>query len=317
MGKRVSIIGGSGFVGRAIVHEAIHHGHRVTVACRHPERARDLLVDGVRLVRADVADGRGLDEAVRDADCVIYLVGLLFEHGRYDFQAAHVRGVEHVIDACKRAGVPQLIHMSALGAGKIPASGYSRTKGEGEGRVRQSGLDWTIFRPSVIYGAGDSFFTRFKAMTRFSPIVPVIAGSTRFQPVWVQDVARAFVASIGNRKVVGQTYELGGPRVYTFRELLELLLRELGRRRLLVPVPMPVARIMAALGELLPTPPLTRDQLVLLAHDNVVEGEPFPAIFGAPAEVEVVLPTYIHATPAEMMQLRLNAARSHYRKGAV
>ncbi len=314
--QHISIIGGSGFVGRAIVHEAIRRGHRVTVACRHPERARDLLVDGVRLVKADVVDGKGLDEAVTGADCAIYLVGLLFEKGRDTFEAAHVHGAEHAMEACKRAGVRRWLHMSALGAGNVPASKYARTKGEAEGRVRQSGLDWTIFRPSVIYGANDSFFVRFKHMARLMPVVPVIAGETRFQPVWVHDVARAFVDAAERRKTIGQTYELGGPKAYAFRELLELLYRELGWRRLLLPVPMPLARIMAAFAGMLPNPPLTRDQLTLLAHDNVVQGpEPFPAIFGKPASLEIVLPTYIHASRAEQLQMQLNAARSHYRKG--
>ncbi|MDX8401701.1 MAG: NAD(P)H-binding protein, partial [Mariprofundaceae bacterium] len=202
--RHISIIGGSGFVGRAVVDEAVRRGHRVTVACRHPERARDLIVDGVRLVKADVIDGKGLDEAVAGADCVIYLVGLLFEKGRDTFEAAHVHGVEHAMAACKRSGIRRWLQMSALGAGSVPASRYACTKGEAETRVRQSGLDWTIFRPSVIYGANDSFFVRFKQMGRFAPVIPVIAGDTRFQPVWVQDVARAFVDAAERRRTIGQ-----------------------------------------------------------------------------------------------------------------
>ncbi len=317
MGQRVCIIGGSGFVGRAIVHEAIQHGHQVTVACRHPERARDLAVEGAQLMRADVVDGRGLDEVVADADTVIYLVGLLFEKGRYSFEAAHVHGVEHVLAACKRAGVKQYLHMSALGAGHIPASAYARTKGEAEGFVRQSSLNWTTFRPSIIYGAGDNFFNQFKKMSKSLPILPVISGATRFQPVWVQDVARAFVSSIGNRHVAGKTFELGGPQSYSFRELLELLMAELGRKRLLLPVPDFAARLMASLMQFLPTPPLTPDQLILLRHDNVVDGEAFPAEFGEPAALELVLPTYIRASLTEDMQQQLNTSRSYYRKGGV
>jgi len=317
MGRNICIIGGSGFVGRAIVQEAIHHGHQVTVACRHPERARDLAVEGVRMLRADVVDGRGLDEAVAGADTVIYLVGLLFEKGRYSFEAAHVHGVEHVLAACKRAGVQQYLHMSALGAGVIPASKYARTKGEAEGFVRQSSLNWSIFRPSIIYGAGDNFFNQFKAMSKSLPLLPVISGETRFQPVWVQDVARAFVKSIGNRHVYGKTFELGGPKAYTFRALLELLMTELERDRQLIPVPGFVARIMAAFMQLLPTPPLTPDQLLLLRHDNVVDGECYPKMFGNPAELEVVLPGYIRATPMESLQQQLNTSRSYYRKGGV
>lgn len=314
MSKRVCIIGGSGFVGRAIVHEAIHHGYKVTVACRHPERSRELQVDGARLARVDITDGRGLDEAMQGADTVINLVGLLFEKGRYNFTAAHVRGAEHVVAACKRAGVRQYLHMSALGAGQTPASAYASTKGKAEERVRQSGLNWTIFRPSIIYGAGDSFFNKFKQMTAMLPVLPVIAGQTRFQPIWVNDVARAFVASIGNRHVKGQTFELGGPDVFTFRELLEILMQTLGRTRLLIPVPHFAARIMAAFMQFLPTPPLTPDQLVLLGKDNVVQGNAYPAIFGSPASIEAILPTYICASQPESLQQQLDTSRSYYRK---
>ena len=193
MGQRVCIIGGSGFVGRSIVHEAISQGHQVTVACRHPERARSLLLSCERVVRADIADGSGLDDAVQGADVVINLVGLLFEKGRYNFEAVHVQGTEHVLAACKNAGVSQYLHMSALGAGQVEDSKYSMTKAEAEGRVRQADIHWTIFRPSIIYGVGDSFFNKFKEMTTALPVLPVISGETRFQPVWVEDVARAFV----------------------------------------------------------------------------------------------------------------------------
>lgn len=314
MSKQVCIIGGSGFVGRAIVRQAAREGYRITVACRHPERARALLVEGVRLVKADITDGRGLDEAVAGADCVINLVGLLFERGRYSFDAAHVQGTEHVLAACKRAGVKQYLHMSALGAGRVPSSRYARSKGEAEGRVRQSGLAWTIVRPSIIFGLGDSFFHKFKQMSAMLPVLPVIAGETRFQPVWVEDVARVFVQCIGNRHVYGKVYELGGPRVYRFRELLQLLMKTLGRQRVLLSVPAFAAKMMAAVMQWLPTPPLTPDQLHLLQRDNVVDGEPFPAEFGQPAELEAILPTYIGGDQAARLQEQLDENRRHYRQ---
>lgn len=314
MSKQVCIIGGSGFVGRAVVRQALKAGHQVTVACRHPERARDLLVNGARLVKADVIDGRGLDEAVAGSDCVINLVGLLFERGRYSFDAAHVKGTENILQACKDAGISHYLHMSALGAGKVPQSRYSRTKGEAETRVRQSGLDWTIFRPSIIYGEGDSFFTMFKAMTRFAPVLPVIAGETRFQPVWVEDVARVFVESVGNHHVAGNAYALGGPKSYSFMELMQLLMKCLGRCRLLIPVPGFAAKIMAAFMQLLPTPPLTTDQLKLLQHDNVVDGEAFPQMFGEAADLEAILPTYICQGQAGRLQSHLDDSRTRYRQ---
>jgi uncharacterized protein YbjT (DUF2867 family) len=314
MSKQVCIMGGSGFVGRAIVRQAIQAGYQVTVACRHPERARDILVHGVRLVDVDVVTGQGLGEAVAGSDCVINLVGLLFERGRYSFDAAHVKGTEHILRACKNAGVPQYLHMSALGAGNVPESRYSRTKGEAEARVRQSGLQWTIFRPSIIFGAGDSFFNKFKAMTHFAPLLPVIAGDTRFQPVWVEDVARAFVKAIGNKAVIGNAYALGGPKAYSFMELMQILMQCLGRCRLLIPVPNFAAKIMAIGMQLLPTPPLTTDQLKLLKHDNVVDGDAFPDMFGSPADLEAILPTYICHGQAGRLQKYLDDSRTRYRK---
>lgn len=310
------IIGGSGFVGRSIARNAVRRGYQVTVACRHPQRARNLLVEGVRLAAVDVIDGRGLDAAVEGTDVVIYLVGILFEKGRSTFEAAHVHGTEHVLAACKRAGIRRYVHMSALGAGRVPASAYARTKAEAEGHVRQSGLDWTIFRPSIIYGAGDSFFNKFKKLSAIPPFLPVVEGNAKFQPVWVEDVARAFLDSIDHPQALGEIFELGGPRVYTFRELLEILMRELGRKRLLIPLPRFAANLMAVTSSLLPTPILTRDQLALLRHDNVVQGEAFPAIFGEPANLEDILPTYIHGSSASQLQQQLDLARQNHQRDA-
>jgi len=317
MGKRICIIGGSGFVGRAIVEQAIGAGHQVSVACRHPERARDLLVKGAKLARVDVVDGRGLDAAVADHDVVIYLVGLLFEKGRQNFAAAHVDGVARVLESCQRAGVRQYLHMSALGAGKVSESTYAETKAAAEKLVSESNLSWTIFRPSIIYGVGDNFFNQFKAMSAMLPVMPVISGDTRFQPVWVEDVARAFIMSIDHHHVRGQTYELGGPGVFSFQAMLELLMLELGRQRTFIPVPGFAANLMAIFTSVLPTPPITQDQLKLLAHDNIVEGDAFPALFGKAAALERILPTYICASQSEQLQQHMDVYRQHYRKGGI
>lgn len=317
MGKRVCIIGGSGFVGRAIVDQAIRAGHRVTVACRHPERARDLLVKGADLARVDVVDGRGIDAAIADHDVVIYLVGLLFEKGNQNFAAAHVDGTARVVESCQRAGIKQYLHMSALGAGKVAESVYAETKASAEALVSGSGLNWTTFRPSIIYGAGDNFFNQFKAMSAILPVMPVISGETRFQPVWVEDVARAFVLSIDNRHVSAQSYNLGGPDIFSFQAMLELLMLELDRKRLFISVPDFAAKLMATVTSALPTPPITLDQLILLGHDNVVDGESFPAVFGKAAALERVLPTYICASQSEQLQQKMDACRQHYRKGGI
>lgn len=311
MSTRLCLVGGSGFVGRAIVRAAIERGFSVTVACRHPERARDLLVEGVRLVRADIVDGRGLDEALAGCDVAVNLVGLLFERRRQNFTAVHVQGTERMLAACKEMQVSQYLHMSALGAGRVPASRYATTKAEAEDRVRHSSLNWTVFRPSVIYGSGDSFFNRFRAMSRL-PVLPIVGGRTHFQPVWVDDVARAFVMAAGNRHVSGQTFELGGPGIYTLRQLVAMLLSALGRRRLLIDLPLPLASAIAMLCRLLPNPPLTQDQIALLRHDNVIDGDAFPTLFGAPAALETVLPGLVAPDPASRLQHRLDARRTHY-----
>lgn len=314
MTKKVSIIGGSGFVGRAIVRQATQAGYKVTVACRHPERARSLLVEGVRLVKADITSGAGLEEAVAGADVVINLVGLLFERGRQTFESAHAQGASRLLAACTSAGVTRYLHMSALGADINSPSSYARTKAEAEDAVHASSLEWTIFRPSVIYGCGDSFFNKFKKLSAVGPVLPVISGDTKFQPVWVEDVARAFVVAIDNRHTIGQAYELAGPQTYTFKELLQMLMQVLGRNRLLIPVPGFAARIMAIGMSALPTPLLTLDQLKLLEKDNVVDGgESFPAIFGEAARVEAVLPGFIEG-PAARLQNLLDDSRTRYRQ---
>lgn len=309
MKKRVCLIGGSGFVGRAIAKQCSEAGYHVTVACRHPEKARDMLVDGVRLAKADISDGKGLDEAMQGADCVINLVGLLAESGRFTFESVHVLGMEHVIETAQRLGIPQYLHMSALGAGKVPESVYASTKGEAESRVKESDLNWTIIRPSIIYGRGDSFFNKFKMLSAIGPVFPVLAPDTKFQPVWVEDVARVFVQCIGNRHVVSQTFELGGPAQYSFESLIQMLMDALGRQRILIRVPDAMGKMLAAS----PLPMITSDQWRLLQHDNLVEGEPFPSQFGQPARVEDVLPTYICGDQPNRLQNRLSTLRQSYR----
>ena len=222
-----------------------------------------------------------------------------------------------MLAACKKAGVGQYLHMSALGAGQVEDSKYSMSKSEAENRVRQADINWTIFRPSIIYGACDSFFNKFKKMTAALPVLPVISGRTRFQPVWVEDVARAFVTSIGNKHVKGKEFELAGPTAYTFQQLLEMLMDTLGRKRLLFAMPEKAAQLIAALTQFLPTPPITKDQLILLKHDNVAQGEAFPKFFGEHSALEDVLPTYICGNQAECLQKQLNISRNHYRKGNV
>jgi len=313
MSKQISIIGGSGFVGRAIARQAVEQGYSVTIACRHPERARDLLIHGIRLLKVDICSGKGLDEAVKGASCVINLVGLLFERGPQTFAAGHVHGTEHLLAACERAGVKQYLHMSALGSDLGSQSSYARTKAEAEQRVRTSKLKWSIMRPSIIYGAQDSFFNRFRSLYALAPVAPLIGGNSRFQPVWVEDVARAFLTCIGKRGVNGKTFELCGPEEYSLRELIQMMLDELGWKRLLIDVPLPVAGLMAKVMQLLPTPPLTPDQLILLKQNNVATGkEAFPAIFGQPAALSDVLPGCLELNQPSSLQQKLDRSRKQF-----
>jgi uncharacterized protein YbjT (DUF2867 family) len=315
MSKRICIIGGAGFVGRTIARQAIEAGHQVTVTTRHPARARDLRVKGIQVMKADIVSGKGLSTAIQDKDCVINLVGLLFESGNNSFQGAHVDGTKHIIAACKAAGVPQLLHMGALLDNKsIENSEYARTKFEAAALVQSSDLEWSIFHPSIIFGSGDSFLTRFKGLSCAGSVLPVISGDTKFQPVWVEDVARAFVLSIGNQNAAKQSFTLAGDKVYTFKELLGLWMSALDRDRILLPVPSIVASILAIISKLLPTPIITTDQLELLKYDNVAQGESFPAQFGETTSFSSLLPALACGGQATQLQQRLDKARTHYRK---
>jgi len=312
MSKRICIFGGSGFIGRSIVLQASRAGYDITVACRHPEKARDLLLLGAKtLLKVDLCDGKGVDQAVADADVVINLVGLLFEKGRHTFKNAHVHGTQHLLAACERHGVQQYLHMSALGVEKNTNSVYAVTKTEAQVCVRQSSLAWTIFRPSIVYGARDQFINKFSNMLRLLPIFPVFSGQTRFQPVWVEDVARAFVLAIGHKEVIHQSYDLVGNGSFSMKGILVMILKIQGRSRLLLPLPMFVAKTMAKIFSMLPVPPITSDQLKLLAQDNVSEQD-FPVIFGQVAKFEKTVTLILRGSKAHQLQGQLDQYRKVY-----
>ena len=299
--KRVTIFGGSGFIGRSIVQRLIDDGAVVRIGARHPEAVRDHLpramADKVETVRVDIQDEAGVAAAVRDADAVIDLVAILYEKGRQSCRSLHVDGARRVAAAARQAGASRMIHMSALGASLESESEYARTKAAGEKAVRDVFSQATIVRPSIVFGPEDDFFNKFAGIASMSPALPLIGGGkSRFQPVFVDDVAAAFAAILADPANAGKTFELGGPQVYTFRELMELLLEHMGRRRLLVPLPFVAAEAQAYVLEWLPKPPLTRDQVALLKSDNVRGGqEPGLRDLGIePTALESVLPTYIH-----------------------
>lgn len=275
----VLITGASGFVGRAVTGEVIRAGHSVRALVRRPPRE-----DGgpVVWVPGSILAPEALREAARGCEAVIHLVGIIGEVGDQTFERVHHEGTLRVLEACQSAGVGRWIHMSALGTRPGAASRYHRTKWAAEEAVRGSGLRWTIFRPSVIYGPGDGFVNLFERMSRWSPVLPVIGrGTARLQPVPVEAVAQAFARSLDADTTIGKTYDLCGADRLTLSEVLATILRVTGRRRLRMPVPRAVAQVQARLLEAVfpallgRAAPLSRDQLLMLDEDNL--GDPAPA----------------------------------------
>jgi uncharacterized protein YbjT (DUF2867 family) len=254
-------------------------------------------------VQANIRDPQSIERALDGAEAVINLPGILFERGRQTFQSVHVDGPRAIAEAAARRGVTHFVQMSALGADLESASAYARSKAAGEGAVREVIPTATVVRPSLVFGPEDSLFNRFAAMATKSPFLPLVGGGgTRYQPVYVGDVASAFARLATDPSIAGRTYELGGPAIYTFRELMELILKVTGLRRLLLPVPYPAAGLIGALGDiqakigLLPPPVLTSDQVALLRTDNVVGGdEPGLLELGIqPHAAEPIVPTYLY-----------------------
>jgi len=299
-GKLVTIFGGTGFLGRHTVRALAKAGWRIKVASRRPARGFFLRplghVGQIELVRCDIADKEQVASALAGSDAVVNLCGILFERGQ-SFEDVQARGAGHVAEAAAAAGVAAVVHISAIGADKDSAAHYAQTKAEGERRMREAFPAATILRPSIVFGPEDDFFNRFAAMARMSPALPLVGGGkTRFQPVFVGDVAAAIATALESEAAPGKTYELGGPTVYSFRQLLEFVLTATGRRRLLLPLPFGLAGFMGFFLQFLPKPPLTLDQVRLLkSGDNVVSpGALTLADLGIrPNSVEAEAPAYL------------------------
>jgi len=298
--NRVTVIGGSGFIGRYVVRHLAKRGALITAVSRHAGDARFLWPMGdvgqIAPVNADLGDEARLAPAVAGADAVVCAAGILYERGRQRFDRLHVRGPALLARLAQAAGAKRFVHISAISADPAAPSAYARSKAEGEAAVRHHFPAATILRPSIVFGPEDDFFNRFAAMARIAPALPLIGGGeTRLQPVYVGDVAGAVVAALDRSDAPGRIYELGGPEVLTFKQALELTLRETRRRRALVNLPVGIAAVLAAVLEWLPKPPLTRDQVKLLQRDTVAApGAPGLAELGiAPTALELVLPTYL------------------------
>jgi len=303
----VTVFGGSGFIGAQVVRALAKRGLRVRIAVRRPGvayRARTLGdVGQIELVQANLRNPASIDRALDGAEACINLVGILYESGRQKFQTLHAQGSEDVAAAAQARGITQFVQMSGLGADPDSKAQYARTKGLGEAAVRALIPTAVIVRPSVVFGVDDSLFNRFAALASILPVIPLPGGgTTRFQPVFVGDLATAIVNALTDPRAAGQTYEIGGPKIYTYRELMQLTLAEIHKSRLLLPLPWPMAQLIGALSEIptkfLPIAPvLTVDQVKMLKADAIPHaGMPGLEALGVPAPVaaEAVLPSYLY-----------------------
>ncbi len=298
--REVTVLGASGFVGRYVVKQLAEAGYRVRAASRDPERALHLRPMGevgqIVLPQVNLRYPHSIEAAVDGADAVINLAGLLYQKGAQSFEAVHVAGARAAAAAAGAAGVERFIQMSAIGADAESGSAYGRSKAAGEAAVRDEFADATIVRPSIIFGPEDDFFNRFAGLARLSPVLPLIGGGqTRFQPVYVGDVAAAIRELLAGDTGRGGIYELGGPRQFSFEALLRYICAETGRSRTFVPLPFWLAKLEAAWLQLLPRPLLTIDQVEMLKTDNVVSGDHpgLESLAIAATPLEAVTPAYL------------------------
>ena len=294
-----TVFGGSGFLGRYVVKRLAQQGHVVRVAVRRPSRANELRPMGrvgqVVPLYASLADEPSVAQAVEGADVVVNLVGILAEAKAGDFMRVHADGAGRVARLSAAAGVSALVQMSAIGASALSPSGYGRSKHAGEEAVQSGFPGAVVLRPSIVFGPEDAFFNRFAGIARFTPVFPLFCGNTKFQPVYAGDVAEAVMRSIDGPGFAGGIFELGGPRVWSFRELMAWMLHEIRRKPRMFEVPMGLARLQASILEHVPGKPLTRDQLAMLERDNVVAeaADGFDAFGIAPTPLELIVPGYL------------------------
>ena len=299
----ITVYGGSGFLGRHVVRALAKRHYRIRVAVRRPELAGHLQplgrVGQINAVQCNLRNAASVEAAARDAHVLINLVGILFERGKQRFNTVHSYGAEQVALAANAHGA-RLVHVSAIGADENSPSLYARSKAAGEKLVLAAQPSAVIMRPSILFGPEDDFFNRFAALARLSPFLPLIGGgATRFQPVFAGDVAAAIAEAVDGKAVAGRVYELGGPEVRTFKELMQFVLRTIERKRLLLPIPFFAAKMQASILQFAPKPLLTPDQVELLRVDNVVSDaaiaarHTLEALGIDPEPIEAIVPSYL------------------------
>ncbi|MFC4160886.1 complex I NDUFA9 subunit family protein [Chitinimonas lacunae] len=309
--SRILVVGGSGLIGTSLIERLVECGYPVTVPTRNRERTKKLLpLPRVELVEADVHDPATLDQLLPEHGAVVNLVGIL-QGSPAAFRRAHAELPAKLVKACAQAGVRRLLHVSALGADPSGPSHYLRSKGEGERTVRDSTLDWTVFRPSLVVAGEGGFVPLLTGLVRRLPLVPLAGAHSRVQPVWIEDVSRALLAALHRDELIGRSLNLVGPRVYTMAELTRYIGELSGHPRPVLALPDPAARLLAALFSFLSNPPLSADNLDSLTVDNV-DPAGFPAVLGwAPTCLEAVAPAYVaNLTPrGRYLSLRRSAHR--------
>lgn len=308
----VAVLGGAGFVGRHVVHQLDSAGYNVRVLARRRESAKHLiLLPHVTVVECNPADDQDLHAALKGCDAVINLIGILHQSRRTTFEAVHGELPRRLAAICKELGIRRFIQVSALHASSAAPSIYLRSKAMGEAAIKSSKLNWTILRPSVIFGEGDSFLNLFAKMAKLTPVIPLAAANARFQPVWVEDVAKVIVASLNKPQTWHQTYELCGPNIYTLRELVEFAAKAVNAKPRIISLNHQISYLQAWMMEFLPVQLLSRDNLRSTQIDSVAS-QPFPALFGVtPTPLEAVAPHYLGGDTqrASYLRFRVNAGR--------
>lgn len=312
--KQICVLGGSGFVGSAVVHQLSNAGYEVKVLTRRREASKQLiLLPNVQVIECDVMDDVDLVLQIRGCTAVINLIGILHESKKCSFDSMHVELPRRIAQICVKQGVKHLLHMSALQASTEAPSAYLRSRAAGEAAVKEFAdkLNITIFRPSVIFGRGDNFFNMFATLVKLMPVLLLAKPEAKFQPVWVEDVAAAVVESIENIDTYGQTYDLGGPRVYTLRQLVQFVAFVLGKKSLVVGLNDKLSYLQAYALEFSPVKLMTRDNIKSMEVDSVTS-QAFPSMFNVvPSSLEAIVPEYLaDDTPRHAyLQFRSNAGR--------